>query len=895
MQEFIIRQLFPVVLSLSLSGALIGILIAAIHPLTGKYFSKKWNYYIWLLVFVRLLLPLHFESDFLPPLNFHTGFSQNDSTAQAGSTVQNADEMQIGTPAQTGRMIQTNEVDHSVAITDASASAAADTSAGTAPMLPGVITTATAYIWLIGAITALFIKLFNYQRFQNELKTNCTCITDHRVLAMENAFCAELRIREIPVIYASPSVASPMTIGLWNPVILIPKVFSDQNAPAFLSAEQNLTHFQLVLHHELIHVARKDLLYKWVYQLLLCIHWFNPILHLIGRQINRDCELACDEAILPKLTETGKQMYGNILLDTAEQNIIHRQNAFATTLLENKKDLKKRLDGILHYQKTTRFRLVFSACVFVMILTLSACSTVWISSDAASSSESEQDNAPRNFFNNVGIGNPSDSWEFYNNDEVLAGKDIYDNWEAYNYVRNNDQKLSASRFELFGSDSFAIIYADRDLDVQITSSFEIPDGKFKIIHVAPDGSVTTLNDTGAKTTQTITMQKGRNALKMVGQGKKLNNLEIDYSGIRESDFENVFYSEDEEYIYQVKNELVAIDKDKLIDTLYIWDEKDASEIFNTLLTSGTSFTADELSDFFVYSDPALSSEYLMAALRNKTIEPLSTDKISAIMPYLTGDCKAEVLKSLSVEDFYDTFADNIMYLDSSQKDECLMDYLARGGTLTFSMYDEISYLLDKSTRTKLDQFGYVSGDFTTQATIPETIRDIKDIKEIDGIQDTMSIIHESAAILHYEDGSPYIQDILTNHTDQRIIETEYCMLAYDEMGSPLKLRWNFLDSSTESSYENLVRTKADILPDQTENDHGGWSLYDGKRTENLPKDQNGKVSQVAYTLFCLKQVVFENGTVWNNPGYETWFQTYAGNAISVDELQNYYPYQYEID
>lgn len=153
MQEFIIRQLFPVVLSLSLSGALIGILIAAIHPLTGKYFSKKWNYYIWLLVFVRLLLPLHFESDFLPPLNFHTGFSQNDSTAQAGSTVQNADEMQIGTPAQTGRMIQTNEVDHSVAITDASASAAADTSAGTAPMLPGVITTATAYIWLIGAIT----------------------------------------------------------------------------------------------------------------------------------------------------------------------------------------------------------------------------------------------------------------------------------------------------------------------------------------------------------------------------------------------------------------------------------------------------------------------------------------------------------------------------------------------------------------------------------------------------------------------------------------------------------------------------------------------------------------------------------------------------------------------
>lgn len=111
----------------------------------------------------------------------------------------------------------------------------------------------------------------------------------------------------------------------------------------------------------------------------------------------------------------------------------------------------------------------------------------------------------------------------------------------------------------------------------------------------------------------------------------------------------------------------------------------------------------------------------------------------------------------------------------------------------------------------------------------------------------------------------------------------------------MKLRWNFLDSSTASSYENVVRTKTDILPDQTEDDHGGWSLYDGKRTENLPKDQDGNVSQVAYTLFCLKQVVFEDGTVWNNPNYETWFKTYAGNKIRVDELKNYYPYQYEIN
>lgn len=149
-------------------------------------------------------------------------------------------------------------------------------------------------------------------------------------------------------------------------------------------------------------------------------------------------------------------------------------------------------------------------------------------------------------------------------------------------------------------------------------------------------------------------------------------------------------------------------------------------------------------------------------------------------------------------------------------------------------------------------------------------------------------------INHYEDGAPYIHDILTNNTDSTIVETQYCMLAYSENGSPLKLYWNFLDSSTESSFENIVRTKENILPGQTERYRGGWSLYDGEIMEDFLKVGNGEANQVAYSLLCLEQVVFEDGTVWNNPNYENWFKTYAGKEIDIDELQNYYPYEYKI-
>ena len=163
------------------------------------------------------------------------------------------------------------------------------------------------------------------------------------------------------------------------------------------------------------------------------------------------------------------------------------------------------------------------------------------------------------------------------------------------------------------------------------------------------------------------------------------------------------------------------------------------------------------------------------------------------------------------------------------------------------------------------------------------------------VKGSTMIIHESADILHYEDGAPYIHDILTNNTDSTIVETQYCMLAYNENGSPLKLYWNFLDSSAESRFENIVRTKANILPNQTEEYRGGWSLYDGEIMEDFPKVGNGEVNQVAYSLFCLKQVVFEDGTIWNNSNYENWFKTYAGKEIAIDELQNYYPYEYEIE
>lgn len=110
------------------------------------------------------------------------------------------------------------------------------------------------------------------------------------------------------------------------------------------------------------------------------------------------------------------------------------------------------------------------------------------------------------------------------------------------------------------------------------------------------------------------------------------------------------------------------------------------------------------------------------------------------------------------------------------------------------------------------------------------------------------------------------------------------MLAYDAEGQPLKLKWNFMDSSTEESFSHLARTgNLDILPGRTKNYQGGWSL------------EKEAAAEMAYNILCLKTVVFGDGSVWNNPEYESWYETYAGKEIDVESLETYYPHVYTVN
>ncbi|MBD5457698.1 MAG: M56 family metallopeptidase [Lachnospiraceae bacterium] len=706
------------ILSLSLSGALVGMLILLIHPLTGKLFSRKWNYYVWFLVIIRLLVPMQFTAALPGGIAFNLNPAQEQTAAKVSA--QETTERASAQTADGATTQEKAEIATGEASEGAVEKAAPDSVERTFPQaeltetsepavsLTSLLLLAAEIIWILGAVAALCLKLWNYRQYIAFIKKDAHPVTDSRIMIPAQSVAARLHMRKVPPVYESASVSGPVTIGLWRPMIVLPE--------ARQNLQNSFMQYQMILHHELVHVARWDLWYKWLYQLLLCIHWFNPFLYLVERKMNMDCELSCDEAVLAELTEDGRKAYGNVLLDIAEQNAVSMKSAFTTTFVTGESELKKRLTGILHYKRTTVPRLLLSLCVMAGTLFLTACGGVYLSQDDSweetfdsdfwyDDSAEEGNGIFWNTFMDIGrVDKDGEAYRVYDDTALLAGEDLSDKWQAYNY-RGGGNKVEMSGFALNGSYSLRIVYAAEDTDIEVTSFFDLKEGKFKLVHIAPDGTVTTLNDTGEKSTVTVTMPKGRNVIKIAGQAASLKDAEITFSGLKGKSYENIYYSEEDEYAGQIRNEIQndTVEKDKVMESLYYMEDEDISEAFAALLKQGTVFDEDELTNIFIYSDAERSGDYLVDAINNGLVGPLSVDSLSRIIVYLEGKAKVELINALPAEDFFEGLMECRPFLSEEELEECLLAYIDAGGRLSYAQFDDIEVFLNRSTIEKMDE------------------------------------------------------------------------------------------------------------------------------------------------------------------------------------------------
>ena len=120
---------------------------------------------------------------------------------------------------------------------------------------------------------------------------------------------------------------APLIVGLIKPVLYLPQT------------EIKEEKLDYILLHELTHYRRHDLLYKWFAMLVSSIHWFNPFVYIVSRQIDEECEVSCDYAVCKTLTEPQKKDYMAMILDFV-QTSIRKKRPLTTQMASSKKYLK---------------------------------------------------------------------------------------------------------------------------------------------------------------------------------------------------------------------------------------------------------------------------------------------------------------------------------------------------------------------------------------------------------------------------------------------------------------------------------------------------------------------------------------------------------------------------
>lgn len=135
--------------------------------------------------------------------------------------------------------------------------------------------------------------------------------------------------KKLKKIIFCPLISSPLTIGLFHPVMILPKEYNSEDLPMYLS-------------HELCHIRNHDALWKFISFITILIHWYNPFAYLLFLEIYGVCEKNCDEMVIAPFNETQKMYYANLIIESA-RNHSGSPLLFTGTFSTNNKLTKERI------------------------------------------------------------------------------------------------------------------------------------------------------------------------------------------------------------------------------------------------------------------------------------------------------------------------------------------------------------------------------------------------------------------------------------------------------------------------------------------------------------------------------------------------------------------------
>ena len=308
---------------------------------------RRWSYGLWIIVFLRLLIPVSLES----PLGVLPGEAALDGiwqqTAAGGEDADMREEKQDaqrlsakeGQPLiLTGNLAQPENGGQGMAMAE---NGMTNEGYGWQPVSGPETENHTGHGSKMSRADILHLLLFGLWL------TGLLIMLGYNLRAI---ICLRRQTRKAEMleegVFSCPELTTPFAIGMIRPGIYL---------PAAMRPEQRI----YILCHERIHIRRKDYLVKGIAFLLTALYWYNPLVWVAFYMLEQDMEMSCDEAVVEGLGDDIRKAYSQSLLDFA----VSSREAAMIPLTFGENSVKQRVKNILVKKRSGRWAVLAGGLV----------------------------------------------------------------------------------------------------------------------------------------------------------------------------------------------------------------------------------------------------------------------------------------------------------------------------------------------------------------------------------------------------------------------------------------------------------------------------------------------------------------------------------------------------
>ena len=354
-------DIFNWIAQTSIYAAVIIVVIAAVQRLVRHRLPARWNYILWMVLLVRMLLPASIESGFsawnlLPRIS--GAFSSDKSTQEAS----------VGNRALTGRNDNLTGIapdaplvtPHNKAVTPTGGENEGGRIGKGNPVTAAVSQSGWSLasgVWLAGAVILMLCIMARNLRLWLSVR-RLRSVTEQWLLELFEDCRQHLRLRTTVGLFVTDKVNSPSLFGFIRPRVLLPADFIGQVDPEEL---------RCIFLHELAHLKRGDIWINWIVALLQSLHWFNPLVWWAFIRMRAARESACDALVLSYMQGEEGDRYGRALINLLERFNQSQHLPAVAGIFESREQLKWRLTMIAKFKRPTRLASIFAAALLVVL------------------------------------------------------------------------------------------------------------------------------------------------------------------------------------------------------------------------------------------------------------------------------------------------------------------------------------------------------------------------------------------------------------------------------------------------------------------------------------------------------------------------------------------------